>query len=1026
MPTTRTHFSFLLFAIAMGMCSSLPVLAQQLPSPTPVPISSPSIPNDPSEQAWAEAVQLEKIRQFESAAKTYRKILDLEQAKPSADKELMAQALNRAASCYYALGQFDQAIVQLQEAVKWARDLKTPDGVIILLNNLGALYQEKGHFEQAIATYKEAITYAQQKHNQDGLIGSTSNLSQLYQAWGKPDLALTELTNLQKLAQEVPNKEVLLQVLNRLGSFYQQSRQWAKASEFYQQGLVLSQQLKKDDYGVIFLNRLAYTAQQSGQIAKALAGYKQSLELAKKMGQYETVINILASQGELKFEQGQQADALADLLQALEVAKAINKPVAVAGVSNILGNFHYTRLEYDKALAYYEQSMHISREIKYKPLIATSLNNMGRMFDALDNYEVATDYYLMALSEARSLGNDESVSAALNNLALIYMSWGKFAEAQKYLDEALSLAVKAKNTFTQGLSLRNLGHLNRLNGKATQALAYYQKALPFIKALNKPEEWAKIQRELGLNYMAQNMPGLAQTHFEEALKAAEKSGLSHLGVQLLDHLAFMKIEEHKWAESQSFFLKTTPLLTQIHAAAMPMLKPEWSQQWVLTYQGLIASQCQQPGCAFHALIQSQQVQLQDTWPTHKSLPPPYPVIQASLAKDEGMLAYANMDWQQPWMFAVSSQKLLQTPLPMEVIKKLPPAEQQALQQLRQTYQQHLRPSTRRQEVPQGRIMADQLGLLIEHYRRLLANPNSDRSRLKTLGKSLYQLLIAPQEGTLKGIHRLYVVPDGPLALLPFETLVDPQGHYLIERFEIAYLPRISSKVTLTKVIGKAPQNWLMATDVLYQEQTYQHAPITHEVELNTLRKAFAGATENQHQELYGELLGPQWSLTNTTLKMPGSKVLSQQETTEAAFKKLDLTVYQGLHIGLHTLPLTEIPEMSAVVLAQPKETQAKEDGYLRLAEIAQLKLKAKLVSLPMTNPALTRQIGSAGLTSLAYAFMQAGAQAVAVSLWMAPVEATWLPQWYQQADSLKALTQYKRGLLKEHPHHWARLVYYGL
>jgi hypothetical protein len=54
-------------------------------------------------------------------------------------------------------------------------------------------------------------------------------------------------------------------------------------------------------------------------------------------------------------------------------------------------------------------------------------------------------------------------------------------------------------------------------------------------------------------------------------------------------------------------------------------------------------------------------------------------------------------------------------------------------------------------------------------------------------RALYEKLIAPLEGSLGGIRRLFVVPDGKLTLAPLGALPDPQGHLLLERYSIAYL-----------------------------------------------------------------------------------------------------------------------------------------------------------------------------------------------------------------------------------------------
>jgi len=65
------------------------------------------------------------------------------------------------------------------------------------------------------------------------------------------------------------------------------------------------------------------------------------------------------------------------------------------------------------------------------------------------------------------------------------------------------------------------------------------------------------------------------------------------------------------------------------------------------------------------------------------------------------------------------------------------------------------------------------------------------TRVDLLGKQIYQTLVAPLDKALAGSSALIVVPDGVLAYLPFEALVDGEKR-MIERFDISYTPSAST------------------------------------------------------------------------------------------------------------------------------------------------------------------------------------------------------------------------------------------
>jgi CHAT domain-containing protein len=59
------------------------------------------------------------------------------------------------------------------------------------------------------------------------------------------------------------------------------------------------------------------------------------------------------------------------------------------------------------------------------------------------------------------------------------------------------------------------------------------------------------------------------------------------------------------------------------------------------------------------------------------------------------------------------------------------------------------------------------------------------------GRALYDLLLRPAAGALAGKKRVYLVPDGPLWELPFQTLIDRAGRYWIETAAIAWAPSLT-------------------------------------------------------------------------------------------------------------------------------------------------------------------------------------------------------------------------------------------
>ena len=96
------------------------------------------------------------------------------------------------------------------------------------------------------------------------------------------------------------------------------------------------------------------------------------------------------------------------------------------------------------------------------------------------------------------------------------------------------------------------------------------------------------------------------------------------------------------------------------------------------------------------------------------------------------------------------------------------------------------------------------------YRRLPANRNVDRQQVARLvedlvlsmsygqdeawrepARALYDILIKPIEGRLAPGSMLVIVPDGPLRALPFASLVDGDGRFLVQRTGLSIAPALA-------------------------------------------------------------------------------------------------------------------------------------------------------------------------------------------------------------------------------------------
>jgi len=111
---------------------------------------------------------------------------------------------------------------------------------------------------------------------------------------------------------------------------------------------------------------------------------------------------------------------------------------------------------------------------------------------------------------------------------------------------------------------------------------------------------------------------------------------------------------------------------------------------------------------------------------------------------------------------------------------------------------------------------------------------------------------------------------------------------------------------------------------------------------------------------------------------------------------------QVIHFATHGVLETEHPDLSGLVLSLVDEQGRSRDGFLRMPEVYNLHLSARVVVLSACQTALGREVRGEGLMGLTRGFLYAGARAVVASLWQVDDEST--PE---------LMKRFYRGMLKE-------------
>ena len=109
---------------------------------------------------------------------------------------------------------------------------------------------------------------------------------------------------------------------------------------------------------------------------------------------------------------------------------------------------------------------------------------------------------------------------------------------------------------------------------------------------------------------------------------------------------------------------------------------------------------------------------------------------------------------------------------------------------------------------------------------------------------------------------------------------------------------------------------------------------------------------------------------------------------EGKVKSLPLNQYRYILFSTHGILGNDIPYIKEPALVLNLVGNDKEDGFLTMSEIFNIKLDADLVTLSACQTGLGTQVAGEGLMGLSRAYMYAGTDTVIATLWSVTDEST--------------------------------------
>jgi CHAT domain-containing protein len=625
-------------------------------------------------------------------------------------------------------------------------------------------------------------------------------------------------------------------------------------------------------------------------------------------------IGVTLERGFMEMSRG-KFEAAGDLFEsALAAARERRESFREASALLDLGWSALQQEHYDETMDWTNAAYNLAAAIGAERIAQMALGNEGWAYYKLGEREKALDLLSEARTRAHKIGATTDEATWLTSSGYIYLDSGDFAEAEQSYKQALDLA---QQTNKQDMldALEALAAVSERTGKLDQALDYADKTIALV-----PKDGNRLDVLYPLlikGQVAARMHDDGQA--EKIYREIEQDPKSHV---------FLKWEsEHSLAQLYEGENKRDAAEREYRAAlstfegARYALHEDTSLPFPANAEGIYDDY-------IHFLVDkgktNQALQIAE-YQRGRTLAEGLGLLQKDATfkpetidakgiarKAGGTILFYWLGDKQSYLWAITPQKT--------AIFTLPPKSQ--------------------------------IEPIAQRYRKALSEQQEFLPRTTDDGLALYHTLIEPAANLLPRNGKVFVIPDGSLNTLNFETLLVPgsAAHYWIEDVTITDASSLRL-LAASRAEQKHSDKLLLFGNAVAANGDYpelQNAP----AEMESIEKHFQ---PNQEE------------------------VFVREKATPVAYLASKPGQYFYIHFVAHGTANRMSPLDSAIVLSR---SNAQEDSFkLYARDIVQHPLRAELVTISTCFGAGSRAYSGEGLVGLSWAFLRAGAHNVIGALW---------------------------------------------
>lgn len=816
----------------------------------------------------------------------------------------------------------------------------------------------------------------------------------------------------------------------------------------------------------------------TSEYAAAENVYREALAMSQAAGDMRTQAEVLNNLAMVAWPLGEVREAFARLSEALPRWQAVGHQYGEASAYSNRGILHWETGDYDRARQDYSRALDLFGKIGDARGQAYAHSNLGVLLEALGEQRQALAQLGRSIVLFRRVGDSLAEGRAETRRARIHLALGNVEFARSAATRALRLIRPSPDRLAEADAISQMGRLLDASAHSLLARAEYHRALGLYQRLESRRGMADALHFIGVSHLSSGDAINAIPFLTQARQLRRTLGLGAVEAESLYAMARAERMRNDLALARSHLEAAIAVVDKLRLGVLEkqlrVAYTESKHQYYAAYIDLLVElHLREPGAgydrlAFEAAERSRArgltELLRESWSSVAAAVPP-----DLIAREKSLRAEINYWSWQLWQRAsrpagaardaevtlTLSRLVVDHDQAEADIRRSDPRyaailhpeqvplkalQEEAIDQDAVLLMFHLgaersfvwavTPEALRLEVLPGRAEVERLVhryLDLVRRRDAVARPGAERDAATALAGVVLQPI-----ADVIGRRRVLIAADGVLHYVPFAAL--PRrvgGQPLSQSNDTLVVPSVTMLALLRRELAgrtPAPGRLAVIADPVYSASDPRvRTPLPSQLNRGTPDRQFARLPHSRDEaDRIAAMVAPSLSL----------KALDFQSTRALATSNA-MGQYRFVHLATHAVQDERRPSLSGIVLSMVDATGVAQDGFLRLHDVYNLKLRADLVVLSACDTAIGPERRGDGIASLARGLFHAGAARVISTLWQVDDEATahFMGLLYQQllspsAPSPSTALRLAQAGMRDHPrwshpYFWAGFVLQG-